>query len=216
MTLLNLSKPLRHKMAFAAASVFAPKLGADLKTMYNKTTTDLPRPFTVFLKETFGDRPLKICEIGYGRGANAENLLEQLNISELYCVDPFFGETYTATGKVIANWGRDFETKNRMNRLIRGGKVWFVKKPSDRAFAYLPTDLDAVYIDGNHSYNYAYRDIVNGLAHVKPGGFVGGHDACNNEFPDVSRAVVDYAVKSGLRPVICNPDFWFEKPKERH
>lgn len=52
-----------------------------------------------------------------------------------------------------------------------------VKKTSDDAFEELADRrFDVVYIDGNHSYEYVKRDILNYQKLVKAGGFLAGHD----------------------------------------
>jgi hypothetical protein len=55
----------------------------------------------------------------------------------------------------------------------RGGTV---RKKSDDFFAGNTKRFDVVWVDGLHTYDQAHRDIVNALAVLKPGGWIGIHD----------------------------------------
>ena len=46
-----------------------------------------------------------------------------------------------------------------------------------------------VYIDGNHTYDFVKEDIIHWLPKVKKGGYIGGHDIDNPEWPGVRQAV---------------------------
>ena len=45
---------------------------------------------------------------------------------------------------------------------------------------FLDNSLDFVFIDGNHSFEYATEDIAQWSKKVKPGGIVAGHDYWNS------------------------------------
>lgn len=49
-------------------------------------------------------------------------------------------------------------------------------KSEDCASLYENESLDFVFIDGNHEYEYVYKDIAMYLPKIKPGGFIGGDD----------------------------------------
>jgi predicted O-methyltransferase YrrM len=61
--------------------------------------------------------------------------------------------------------------------------------------------LDFVYIDANHSYEYAKRDILSWLPKVKKGGILAGHDyyMLESNGNDVKTAV-DELCKNGILP----------------
>jgi hypothetical protein len=166
----------RHKLAFGFMGLIAPKLKTDLLEA-KALMRDLPRPFTKMLKAEYGNRSLVGCEVGYGIGENAENLLSELNIKKLYSVDPFFmTSAYQECGRSVDWFSKpDQRSHDRMKTLKDTGKIEFVTATSDKAFGsgVVPNGLDFVYIDGNHEFDYCYRDIVNGMHLVKRGGFVG-------------------------------------------
>jgi hypothetical protein len=75
-------------------------------------------------------------------------------------------------------------------------------------------DLDFVYVDGLHTTDQVYRDIMNALDFVKVGGFVSGHDFVSEFQDSVMPAVFLVAAETGLTPTIKMPDFWFVKTEE--
>ena len=69
--------------------------------------------------------------------------------------------------------------------------------------------LDFIYIDGNHSYNYVYNDIDMYYKKVKPNGIMCGHDIFN--IIDVFHAVKDWCSKNCILFRIELPDWYFIK-----
>ena len=59
-----------------------------------------------------------------------------------------------------------------------------------------PLDLDWVYVDGNHSYEFVLSDLENGLKYTKSGGLIAGDDF---DAPEVKQAVVDFCIKHNLQ-----------------
>lgn len=55
----------------------------------------------------------------------------------------------------------------------RGGTV---RKTSDDFFATNTKKFDFIWVDGLHEYRQVHRDVVNAIAALKPGGFIGLHD----------------------------------------
>ena len=53
-----------------------------------------------------------------------------------------------------------------------------------------------VYIDGNHTYDFVKEDIIHWLPKVKKGGYIGGHDIDNVEWPGVRQAVTEILGKN--------------------
>lgn len=56
---------------------------------------------------------------------------------------------------------------------------------------YANESLDFIFIDGDHSYEGAKRDILACLPKLKPGGIIAGDDFDMNEFPGVTLAVTE-------------------------
>jgi hypothetical protein len=201
---------LRSGLVFAVMRVLTPnfrKAILDWQTLTNRT----PRPFTLFLKKHFGGRHICGAEIGFGYGYNASSLLEELNIVWLFCVDPM--KPYTNEfGEISVDYCN--ARKSLYRKVTKDSKVSFIRLPSDKAFASetLPRgDLDFVYVDGLHTPDQAYRDIMNALDFVKVGGVVGGHDFTRRYEHLVFPAVFRVAAETGLVPTVKMPDFWFIK-----
>jgi len=83
---------------------------------------------------------------------------------------------------------------------------------SEDAVDHIPDNLDMVYIDGNHAYEYVKKDIELYYPKVKAGGIIGGHDIEGNSLgEDVRRAVFEFAQKNNLSVHVEKPDWWILK-----
>ena len=65
-----------------------------------------------------------------------------------------------------------------------------LKMPSDEAVKHFP-HIDAIYIDGVHTYDGCKKDLNLWRNLVKPGGFICGHDY-QSRFPGVMKAVDEF------------------------
>ena len=65
--------------------------------------------------------------------------------------------------------------------------------------------IDALFIDGEHSYYAVTRDILSYTAKVKSGGIIAGHDV---DYPEIKRALADV----GIRPEIVGRCWMYQKP----
>ena len=99
-------------------------------------------------------------EIGVERGGNALNLLQTLDIKTLYLVDPFCF-IYDSVGNLVEERGGANAIEEEARRLLApfSNKIVWVKGYSTEVLDRIPNDLDFVYIDGNHAYEYVKRDI---------------------------------------------------------
>ena len=55
-------------------------------------------------------------------------------------------------------------------------RITFINKKSNDALADIKEKLDFVYIDADHTYDQAKKDMINYMPLVKPGGIIAGHD----------------------------------------
>jgi hypothetical protein len=143
------------------------------------------------------------AEIGVYRGQHLKALLQRHpDIQRVYAIDPY--NPYPEMTHL------DAAMADAQRRLLPTGKVTFVRSTAqDCNFA--PASLDWVYIDGSHVDPHVSTDIHTAYEWVKPGGYVGGHDACR-ECPDVINAVARFCSPRNIRFNVHTPDFWFQKP----
>jgi len=162
------------------------------------------RGMALYLR-SLGRKNLMGVEIGTANGTNARIMMEYLSIDKLFCVDPFI-EYLDGDGIVkstISNRSRAFKILNKY-----GSRVVFVEKMSDDAVPDIPSDLDFVCIDGNHSYDFVKADILNYYPKVKMGGVIGGHDY-NGITNGVVKAVTEFASEMGLVVYFGRHDDWW-------
>ena len=79
-------------------------------------------------------------------------------------------------------------------------KIEFSKKKSEEAVEYIPDDIDFVYIDGNHDYDFVKKDIELYYNKVRKNGIIGGHDISR---PGVLKSFIEFIliVKNGRASV---------------
>lgn len=129
-------------------------------------------------------RPHKVgAEVGVFRGVFTRRLLANLpGIETYYCIDPW--EHYEDHVKTLrpASLELTLTPKRAFNQFRQATKPWekkivVVRKMSQDALADIPDEaLDWVFIDANHSYEYAKPDIIGWSKKVKVGGIISGHD----------------------------------------
>mgnify|MGYP001615059141 CR=1 FL=1 len=99
-------------------------------------------------------------------------------------------------------------------------KLRWIYETSDDVFKkrYIPNDLDFIYIDANHNYEFVKRDIENSWNLLKKGGVLIGHDFT---FYSVAKAVIEFAEKKKLKVITKAKDWewiiikeWLKKIKK--
>ena len=142
--------------------------------MYDVLLKNNIRPMFTNLKINY-DIPedgLVGAEIGVMKGYNSFCILNNLPIKKLYLIDPYRRYEGIDVNYHPANHFPIFKELI----LDKFTNVKFIKEMSHDAITYVPDELDFVYIDGNHNYEYVMSDILNYFPKVKKGGYLGGHD----------------------------------------
>jgi hypothetical protein len=141
-------------------------------------------------------------EIGTAEGGNAKNMLDFLSIKKLYLVDPWLpydgyvtDKTYSKAKKTLSDYS---------------DKLEYIQKTSEEAVNFVPNDIDFIYIDGNHSYDFVKKDIELYYPKVKKGGIIGGHDFCA-DYLGVCTAVIEFVQKNNLKLNTADRDWWIVK-----
>jgi hypothetical protein len=74
-----------------------------------------------------------------------------------------------------------------------------IKLPSAQAATLFDDDsVDFVWLDGDHGYEGVRHDLEAWFPRIRPGGFLGGHDYNNDDFPGVRQAVDPFFAEVGL------------------
>lgn len=166
-----------------------------------------PRPSVKELKRK-GWRKMISTEIGVLRGKNAKSMLDILDISKIYLIDPYLrhyeGYTFSEDLKEAE------KTAHKRLSKYKDKTVW-LKMLSDEAWEHIKEKMDFVYIDANHTYEYVKRDIEHHYPLLKEGGMLAGHDFSN--FNGVRKAVNEFSKNTGLRVFTEEEDWWMYKGK---
>lgn len=157
-------------------------------------------------------------EIGVAEGRNAEVLISQPSITKLYLIDAWTRLNQPGDGGNSQTWHENnfVEAQQRVSK--HKDKAVFLKGISTLMIQSIPDDsLVLAYIDGDHTYDGALRDLVAIYPKVKKGGIISGHDYLNPAY-GVSRAVSDFVFSIGSPMVhVIEEDempmagFWFVK-----
>jgi len=135
----------------------------------------------VFKEKKLYKKKLKILEIGSFEGLSALFFLYNFPNSKLTCVDLW---KYNKQNKNcnFFNVEKKFDnnTKKFKNKLEK------FKQSSDSFFKenleYLVNKFDIIYIDGNHNYQFVFRDLKNSFRALKVGGLLIADDFLNYSF----------------------------------
>ena len=198
---------LRHGVVKAITPnlYFQAQEYAKLRERLLSITTAVPRPAILYLAEQCKTDSVG-AEIGVDEGLNAESILETLSIKHLYLVDPY--KDFLCGGLTFHQEGKAAIAERRLSRY--GTRKSFIARPSHEARLYVNEPLDFVYIDANHDYDFIKQDIEDWAPMLKEGGLLCGHDF-SADYPGVIRAVIEFAVHSGLQLNTQANDWWIEK-----
>lgn len=166
-----------------------------------------PRESIKYFKEYFGNRKIIGAEVGVQFGMNARDMLENLNLKKLYLIDPYGSYEDSFDGKVVEHDFSDAQSIAIKNVEKWKGNVCWINKNSDQAIKDISDELDFVFIDANHSYEFVKRDIENYWNKIKKGGILSGDDFT---IYDVARAVVEFEKEKKVKVFIKAKDKeWF-------
>jgi hypothetical protein len=124
----------------------------------------------------------KYLEIGVWKGDFSNSILEICNPEELHLLDPWL---FQPTFKNRMFGGSVAKNQKEMDEIFENVKLRFSKYKNITYHRGFSADLhanfsdgffDAIYIDGNHYYEYVYADLNNYWSKVKTGGLITGDD----------------------------------------
>lgn len=122
-----------------------------------------------------------MAEIGSYAGESTLLFFKSGKVKQLFAIDPWKGGYNYATSPEVSDF---VLVENAFDERIKGMNVVKLKMTMQEALELLP-ELDVIYIDGNHAYEYVVSDIKLSLQKIKKSGIICGHD-----YNDVSAGVV--------------------------
>lgn len=156
------------------------------------------------------------AEIGVADGRYSEYLCKTIPDLKLWCVDPW--EPYKGNNRYLGYSRRDHRPNEELarERMAPYKSIMFKLMSMDAVKLFSDGDLDFVYIDANHDYEYVKEDIEEWAKKVKKGGIVSGHDYYSFNHAGVQKAVDEYAKAHQLTIFTTDekePSWWFIKPQ---
>jgi len=149
------------------------------------------RPSTLKAEEIFGNKSIRVIEIGCAAGNNALNVLKKLNVSEYIIIDPY--DKYEGyddyDGRRLVSMRE--EAKSKLSSY--SDKLTWIYDYSDNAVGQIKGKIDYIYVDGNHSYEYVLSDMENYSKLLADVYVFGGHDV---DQPGVTKAFIDFVSKN--------------------
>ncbi len=166
----------------------------------NKTMRNLPycsgqRYNRFHLAELFAELKFNTgAEIGVRRGRYSRHLCYCNPDLHLICIDPWKAYDTKYTQK------RQDEIYAFALKVLNDYHVQIIKKDSVEALSdVLDKNLDFVYIDGDHHFDFVCPDIINWSKKVHSGGIIAVHDCYGGE-AGVQKAVEAYVHAHDIRP----------------
>lgn len=128
-------------------------------------------------------KDLTIAEIGVFQGESTLAIMNYCHVKKIYLIDPFdkdvadsFNPTDGTNVKITNSLFE--ETNSKLTNFL--DKIVYLKEISDTAFEKIPdNELDFIFIDGCHTYECVYKDLINYYPKVKKGGIIAGDDFSN-------------------------------------
>jgi len=140
------------------------------------------------------------AEIGVHKGEFALQILRRWRGRRLWLIDPWSRQEDYRDGCNASDHVMQRRYESAQDRLrAHTSRTAFVRRRSDEAaLGFSPASLDFVYIDANHAYVHAQRDLSLWYEKVRPGGLIAGHDyfnaLTNHAFEPVTFGTFDAAL----------------------
>lgn len=151
------------------------------------------------------------AEIGTEQGQYAKELCKDNPNLKLFCIDPWYAynDYKDCTGQDELD-----SLYNKAVKRLSGYNCQLIRKTSMEAVKdFRDSELDFVFIDGNHHFDYVMSDIIEWSKKVCSGGIVSGHDYLHDEIDTIPYHVVEathaYASVHNINP-------WFLLKKDKN
>ena len=159
--------------------------------------------YGVFSKVINDNNYKTVAEIGAGFGTHAKEVMENTQVSKYYIIDPVapYNDDFSlgiqrSQGTTDNNFDEFYDLVNDGLSDFSDKYTWIRKTSADVTVSDLKDNaLDAIFIDGDHSYDAVKQDLEFSWAKVKSGGAILGDDYWIHT---VAQAVTDFATENDL------------------
>ena len=133
-----------------------------------------------------------IAEIGVFLGKNTRILKKEFPDSHIYLIDPWKPDlNYLNSGNAVSKNNSTYEAAylHVLSLFETDKNITILRKCSEDSIAFLPDNLDLIFIDANHEYHAIKHNISIFLPKIRSGGILAGHNFGQKKFPGVTKAV---------------------------
>ncbi len=133
-------------------------------------------------------------EIGVHHAATTHHLVQySQKLGFLYAVDPYIDRDH-----------RYYVVQNKLHKFTQ---CMILRMTSESAANFINSELDFVFIDGDHHYEAVLLDLEKWVPKLKPGGLLMGHDWCRKK-EDVVKAGTEYMTKNDhlFKPLVSKEE----------
>jgi hypothetical protein len=140
------------------------------------------RSSAIAFKEMIGNKIISIAEIGVCAGKNAKELYDNFRIKKMYLCD-WYREKYSPE---VINWLKSVYDKFNEDKRV----TLIINNSLDIQDLFHDSDIDYIYLDGDHAFDHVYAEMELYWPKVSYGGMLAGHDY-NEKNPDRVKAAVE-------------------------
>lgn len=193
---------------------------------YEKQTCSWPKCYYEVFSSIINDNNYKkVLEVGCAYGFHTKQVISNTNIESYTMVDPYVPYSNDVFSDSVQNVYRDgSETLSNFDQFLNivmeelsehKEKITHIRKPSVEAAKEVEDgSLDAIFVDGDHSYSAVKEDLQAWWSKLRVGGTLCGDDYWMS---DVARAVHEFASEHNLEVKFKTRDdndykiFYFKK-----
>lgn len=160
-------------------------------------------------------------EIGVWKGDFSDLVLSLKSLNKYYLLDPWQLQTnyenrwYGGSHPKFRSINMDEIYSSVVKRFANYNEITIIRDYSENAKKYIQdNELDWIYIDGNHSYQYVLKDLLIARDLVKPGGWILCDDyGWNDGDGGPKKAIDEFCKKYKTKLIINNTQAIFENQK---
>jgi len=165
-----------------------------------------PREAIKFARDYFNKKEITAAEIGVFFGENAFEINKNLKVKKLYLIDPYENYEDYKTDEICSKLKKARKNAHRINS---ARNIIWIENSSEDATKRINEEIDFLYIDGNHEYNYVKKDLELYWPKIKKGGIMAGHDI---QGVGVSKALIEFVKRKKLEVFFGDRrDWWIIK-----